>query len=118
MTVWLIGGTQESAELARAIARADLPCIVTVTTESARLLYPRLIPRLQVWVGRLSAEKLENFLHTRNIRCILDASHPFAVEVSQMAVLAAIEFQVPYLRYERPTLKQSSGLEILNSEFP
>lgn len=104
--IWLIGGTQESVQLARAIAHSNLPCIVTVTTESARSLYPS-VPSLQVWVGRLDEPQLKDFLHTHQISCILDSSHPFAVEVSRMAIAAAASFQLPYLRYERPELEES-----------
>ncbi|MBD1998518.1 cobalt-precorrin-6A reductase [Leptolyngbya sp. FACHB-541] len=106
--VWLIGGTQESVQLARAIAYSNLPCIVTVTTESARSLYCST-PSLQVWVGRLSEVQLKDFLQTHQISCILDASHPFAVEVSRMAIAAAAKFQLPYLRYERPSLDENSS---------
>ena len=113
--VWLIGGTQESAALAIAIAQSSLPCVVTVTTESARLLYP-VSPALRVWVGRLNAEQIGAFLQTHQICCILDASHPFAVEVSRLAIATATQYQIPYLRYERLELEGDEQSEtILNS---
>jgi len=105
--IWLIGGTRESVQLARAIAQSNLPCVITVTTESARSLYP-FTPMLQVWVGRLDEQQLEDFLQIHQIGCILDASHPFAVEVSKMAIAAAVSHKLPYLRYERPRLEESS----------
>jgi precorrin-6A/cobalt-precorrin-6A reductase len=101
--VWLIGGTQESVKLARAIAHAHLPCIVTVTTEAARNLYPPA-PELTIRVGRLPQQEIGTFLQTHAITAILDASHPFATEISQLAIAAAQQFHIPYLRYERPTL--------------
>lgn len=106
--IWLIGGTQESVQLAEAIAHSNLPCVVTVTTESARSLYP-VTPTLQVWVGRLDEQRLEDFVSSYKISCILDVSHPFAVDVSRMAIAAASNFQLPYLRYERPKLEESSN---------
>jgi precorrin-6A/cobalt-precorrin-6A reductase len=102
--VWLIGGTQESVELARAIAQAHVPCIVTVTTEPARVLYPNL-PGLTIWVGHLHRDTIETFLQTQAIQTILDASHPFAVEISRLAIAIAEQYQIPYLRYERPELE-------------
>jgi precorrin-6A/cobalt-precorrin-6A reductase len=114
--IWLIGGTQESGQLARAIARFNLPCIVTVTTASARSLYPSA-PTLQIWVGRLTEQQLENFLQVHQISCILDASHPFAVEVSELAISAASRYQLPYLRYERPELEKSNPNEIVLDSF-
>lgn len=98
--VWLIGGTTESAALATAIAKLGLPCTVTVTTAAAQALYSQT-PLLEVWVGRLDADRLKQFLQKQQISAILDASHPYAVEVSRMAIEVATQWQIPYLRFER-----------------
>lgn len=100
--IWLIGGTQESAALAGAIAAQKLPCLITVTTEAARCLYP-LAPTLAIWVGRLAASEVAAFLHAHSISAILDASHPFATEISQCAIAIAAQMKIPYLRFERLT---------------
>lgn len=76
-----------------------------MTTEGARGLYPES-PQLTVWVGRLQAATLPDFLHTYRIAAILDASHPFAVEISQLAIAVAAQAQIPYLRFERPPVKE------------
>jgi precorrin-6A/cobalt-precorrin-6A reductase len=102
--IWLIGGTHESAQLAIAIAKTDLACIVSVTTEAAKALYP-VTTNLQVVVGKFCSEQLEQFLQTQKITVILDASHPYAVEISQLAIAAATQLQIPYLRFERPVLE-------------
>lgn len=98
--LWLIGGTSESVALARAIASLNLPCTVTVTTAAAVRLYPQT-PRLWVRVGRLDTEQVEKFLEEQHIAAVLDASHPYAVEISKMAIAAATRRQIPYLRFER-----------------
>ncbi|HEY9751616.1 MAG TPA: precorrin-6A/cobalt-precorrin-6A reductase, partial [Coleofasciculaceae cyanobacterium] len=106
--IWLIGGTGESAELANQLTQAGIPVVVTVTTESARSLYPAL-PRSQVWIGRLTPETIRDFIQTHQICKILDASHPFAVEISQLAIATATQLNLPYLRFERPSLKRESA---------
>lgn len=98
--LWLIGGTSESVALAGAIASVGLPCLVTVATEAAQSLYPRS-PVLNVQVGRLNIEQLDHFLQQQQIAAILDASHPYAVEISQMATRVAAQRKIPYLRFER-----------------
>ena len=116
--IWLIGGTSESVQLAAAIASANLSCTISVTTEAARTLYPDS-PMLRVWVGRLFAAQIGQFLQTHQIVAVLDASHPYAVEVSQSAIAACTQFNLPYLRYERPEL--GSGSLVVGSrkeEFP
>ena len=105
--LWLIGGTSESIALARAIASLGLPCTISVTTAAAEALYPKH-PRLRVQVGRLDVGKLDQFFRKEQIAAILDASHPYAVEISRMTTRAAAQWQIPYLRFERPTVDARS----------
>ena len=104
--VWLIGGTSESKTLARALVDQLLPVTVTVTTEAARRLYPRH-PLLSVWVGRLSPQDFDPFVRQAHIAAVLDASHPFATEISRGAISACQRHCLPDLRYERPPLPTS-----------
>ncbi|MDJ0619599.1 MAG: cobalt-precorrin-6A reductase [Calothrix sp. MO_192.B10] len=110
--IWLIGGTKESANLALAIVQEQIPCIVTVTTKSAESLYPD-VDSLQVWVGRLSVDKLGEFCQQQQIVAILDASHPYAVEISQIAIALSQEYHLPYLRYERPTVESGADRGVI-----
>lgn len=86
--------------MARAIASLGLLCTVTVTTKEAEALYPRST-KLEVLVGRLDPQQLRQFSQRQQIAAIVDASHPYAVEISQIAMRAAHEQQIPYLRFER-----------------
>nr|WP_199305956.1 cobalt-precorrin-6A reductase [Pseudanabaena sp. FACHB-2040] len=104
----MIGGTGESAELARSLVALHLPCTVTVTTPSARGLYP-VAATLRVWVGQLTAATLPAFLQQENVAAILDASHPFAVEISGLAIATAQTLQLPYLRFERSELQAAAA---------
>lgn len=101
--LWLIGGTQESRQVLTGIlATAHPPTIVvTVTTPGAIALYPSH-PLVQVWVGKLTAAGALSFIQNQDITAILDASHPFATEISQRAIALAQDYDLPYLRYERP----------------
>lgn len=108
--LWLIGGTQESRWLARAmlvqlqtlaLPRALSPLLVSVTTETARHLYPDSIG-ISLWVGRLRPEDSDAFIDDQRVGAILDMSHPFATEISQRAIALARHHRLPYLRYERP----------------
>ncbi len=96
-----MGGTSESAQLATAIAQAKLACTISVTTVAATALYPAA-PELQVVVRTFNFDQLLQFLQADRIVKILDASHPYAVEISQLAIAAARQLQIPYLRFERP----------------
>lgn len=104
----MIGGTHESAQLATAIAQAKLDCAVSVTTEAAKTLYPPA-PQLLVVVEKFNFDSLLKFLKTHRIVRILDASHPYAVEISRLAIAAATHLQIPYLRFERPALVSTTA---------
>ena len=99
--IWLIGGTSESARIAEAIAGEGLPCTVTVSTKAAQALYPGN-PELKVRVGQISSAQISFFCAQEQIVAVVDASHPYAVAISQGAIAAATESPIPYLRYERP----------------
>ncbi|AFY68612.1 precorrin-6x reductase [Thalassoporum mexicanum PCC 7367] len=126
MAIWLIGGTSESRDLAIALAEQDIPFVVTATTESARQLYGQ-IDRLCDWqdfseigdrsdravarvirIGKLSQAELEHFAQAAQISAILDASHPFATEISQLAIAHSHNHQIAYLRFERKDLNSRS----------
>lgn len=105
--VWLIGGTSESAELARALSAQNIAYVVTVTTASASKLYPE---RSHIQIGAMPPETMAAFVTEQNVRCILDASHPFARQISQQA----IALPIAYLRYERPTITTPINTPINN----
>ena len=88
--------------MARSIA-----CIATVTTESARKLYP---PTLPIRVGKLASSDLKPFLTEHAVSGIVDASHPFAIEISKLAIATATDWNLPYLRFERPSLSDAAAV--------
>jgi len=109
MSIWVIGGTSESARVVRAIAPLQIPCIITVTTDNAKSLYPPETNLLKIWVGKLDPQQLSDFLEQHKIKVILDASHPFAVEISKLAIATSQQYNIPYLRFERPVVGQNSS---------
>ncbi|HEY9701190.1 MAG TPA: precorrin-6A reductase, partial [Allocoleopsis sp.] len=102
--IWLIGGTSESVILAKAIAGLNIPCTITVTTENATSLYQD-IPFVNVIVGKLELYDLSVFLRENKIKAIVDASHPFAKIITRYAIDTSQELNIPYLRFERKSLK-------------
>lgn len=99
----MIGGTTESVLIAQAIAQIDLSFSVTVATLNAQNLYPA---ECLVKVGKMDIQAMAQFCLTEQIVALVDASHPYAVEVSQNAIATAKEHNIPYLRYERPSYEE------------
>ncbi|ERT06006.1 precorrin-6x reductase [Lyngbya aestuarii BL J] len=115
--IWLIGGTSESATLANIITSAQIPCIVSVTTDSAKNLYDSESSSLKIWVGKLDNVQIYSFIQQQNIAAILDASHPYAVEISKLAIATSIQYHIPYLRYERPCYQAKDSQTIHLDSF-
>ncbi|MEL6354361.1 MAG: cobalt-precorrin-6A reductase [Cyanobacteria bacterium J06627_28] len=97
--IWLIGGTSESGAIAHHLSNQNCSYIVTVTTESAKQLYP---DSAQVRVGPLDDKTVCAFITQWQVVGILDASHPFAAEISRLAIAQSKRSGIAYLRYERP----------------
>ncbi|MEL7068851.1 MAG: cobalt-precorrin-6A reductase [Cyanobacteria bacterium J06581_3] len=105
--IWLIGGTCESSELAYRLSARAVPYVVTVTTDAARALYSQAA---QVHVGQLTDAAARQFVRRWQIRGILDASHPFASEVSRLAIALAQTEAIAYLRYERTDMSPDANI--------
>lgn len=106
--IWLIGGTTESVLIAQAIAQIGFSFVITVATSTAKNLYP---DDFNVRVGRMDKQTMRQFCLREKIVALLDASHPYAVEVSQNAIDTAKIHNIPYLRYERPLVQLTDRSE-------
>lgn len=96
--IWLIGGTSDSATIAKVLGANSLPFVVTVTTTTARTLYA---DNVEIAVGCMDRQTMQSFCRQNQITLVVDASHPYAVEVSSQAIATAAKLNIPYLRYER-----------------
>jgi precorrin-6A/cobalt-precorrin-6A reductase len=112
--IWIIGGTSESVMIAQAIAADNFACIVTVATADAVKLYP-VLPNLRIRVGQLNEFQIHEFLQGEKIIAIVDASHPYAIAISQTVIQIAQRLHVPYLRYERVALLPNKNITELEN---
>ena len=103
--VWLIGGTSDSVEIAQILTTACINLVITVATSAASALYT---PESQVIVGRLNLDRMQSFCRQHQVVAVVDASHPYAAEVSRMAIAATTQLNIPYLRYERQVYQSAS----------
>ena len=114
---WVIGGTSESVIIAQAIAENNFPCVVTVTTADAVKLYP-VLSNLQIRVGQLKEFQIHEFIQQEKIIAIIDASHPYAIAISETVIKISQALQIPYLRYERAALSLNKNItELENFEM-
>ena len=104
MNILLFGGTSEGRELAEWLSGGGFGLTLCVATEYGAALVPEL-PGLEVHTGRLDRSGMEQLLAGGGFDRVVDATHPYAVEVTEHLRAAAEAVGVPYLRL----LRQSSG---------
>lgn len=99
MTILVLGGTAEARALAAELVHAGED---VVTSLAGRVREPALPPGRVRIGGFGGVEGLAAFLHAGSISAVVDATHPFAAQISANAVAAAEQAGVPLLRLERP----------------
>lgn len=108
MSVLLLGGTSEARDLAVLLDRADLPFRSSLAGRVAR-------PRLPVGPVRIGGfggiAGLRRHLREERVHAVVDATHPFAEQMSVHAVAACAAEDVPLLRLERPGWDAAPGAE-------
>lgn len=69
--------------------------------------------RVEVISGVMDRDGMESFIKERGITLIVDATHPYAVNVSKNAMDAARHAGIGYVRYERPTGHVEDGTDAM-----
>ena len=99
MKLLIFGGTTEGRQLAQELSRRSVPAVVQVATQLGAEELSDL-PGITAQVGRLGAEEMAERLIEFD-RCV-DATHPYAQEVSRNIRMACAQAGVPLLRLLRP----------------
>jgi len=109
--ILVLAGTSDARELAVRIKESGYELLSTVVTDSAAKSMEEA--GLPVQVGRLTAQDLVSLIAEKGVRCVVDATHPFAEEASKNAMAAAQEAEVPYIRYERESLSAPGSEKLI-----
>ena len=100
--ILLFAGTTEGRELAERLSEAGVRCTVSVATEyGAQILGPG--KGRTVLQGRLTQEQMAFLIREEGFTCVVDATHPFATEVSAQIRKACEATEISYLRLSRDT---------------
>lgn len=95
-TLLILGGTADARALAAAV-RARWPDMRIITSLAGRTAAPRLPEGEIVTGGFGGAAGLANYLRAESVDALIDATHPFAAEISKRAAEAAATARVPRL---------------------
>ncbi|MEY8517545.1 precorrin-6A reductase [Lachnospiraceae bacterium 29-84] len=82
--VLVFAGTSEGRELAGILARNNIAVTVCVATTYGReVMGLEETPGLTIRTGRMSQEEMEKLIGQKDWRAVIDATHPFAQEVTR-----------------------------------
>ncbi|MEL4106878.1 precorrin-6A reductase [Oscillospiraceae bacterium WX1] len=97
----IFGGTGDAPPLLRALAPYKLDITLCVATEYGRLTAPGNLSGLTVKTGRMNAAQIEELLRSGGYACVIDATHPYAFEVTKNIRAALSKTGVPGFRLLR-----------------
>lgn len=99
--ILIFAGTTEGRELAEFCAAHQIPADVSAATEYGAHLLPE---QVGVLTGRLDAEQIGDLLREKRYACVIDATHPYATEVTENIRMACQMQETSYRRLLRKTL--------------
>lgn len=98
--ILVLAGTQDGREIAAGLREAGYEVIASVVSEYGRELVAQ--SGVPVQAAAMDEHELQQFVVRSGIRLMIDATHPYAVNVSRNARQVAANLHIPCLRYERP----------------
>ena len=117
MRILLFSGTTEGNKIAEFLSAYPVKVYLSVATEYGRACAAEG-ENVEVISGRMTREEIENFIHEHDIAMVIDATHPFARQVSVSAKEAAERCGAEYVRClrEASVWDQRDGENVVSVE--
>ena len=98
--IWIMAGTGEARRLIKELQNEQVTIVASVATNyGEQLLEPQ--DNLLVKVGRMDRTAMADFLQIAKPYLVVDATHPYATEVTRQLKEVCDDAQTPYLRLLR-----------------
>lgn len=97
--ILVLGGTHETVEVCSLLNKLNREHIISVTTEFGADLYGHLSS--QCIVTKFDDVSLEAFIVDHQIKLIIDATHPHAALIKELARGVASRLNINYILYQR-----------------
>ncbi len=104
--LWLLTGTGEGYVFAKSLLKEDWKITVSVVSNRASIPYEKLNLE-KILIGALiSEEEIRNVIlnarsHENGFYCVVDLTHPFAINITRSITKVCKELDQPFIRYER-----------------
>ena len=107
--VWILSGTSDGPVLASRLLELNYTVFASVLTYKAGQAYIEN-PKLHIITGKLNdKDEIINFIKKNKIKCVVDATHPFAIVISDNLNNACKEINTPLLVFERKSLMNNAN---------
>lgn len=108
--VLIYAGTTEGRELAQELARERICCDISVATEYGRqIMDEKISTYICILQGRMTAEQMRLKCENEQYLAVVDATHPFATEVSVNIRESLKGLDIPYFRLGREKIPGEEG---------
>lgn len=100
LQIHIFGGTSDAITLCQLLDKNHIHYSLSVATSAGEMLAAKV--KGSVITGRMTTEQMQQWLVTQKINLVVDATHPFATEVSHNIMIACSTHSINYVRFERP----------------
>ncbi len=106
MTLLLLAGTREAADIAKALAAKGISAVASLAGATRA---PKPLPLETRSGGFGGAEGFAGYLREAGITAVLDATHPFAALISARSARICADMRIPYAQVLRPPWQAGEG---------
>ncbi len=99
--ILVLSGTEDGKKIAERLFNSGKKFITSVATEYGKSIFERMGLGSVCIQGRLDRDNLERLIDEKNINMIVDATHPYAANVSINAIDACKTKNKKYVRFQR-----------------
>lgn len=104
--ILVLGGTTEAKQVTELLVQENIPVVVSTAYDFAKDFIQEH-PLIETISGKLDSSLLEHLIQEKGIEAIVDATHPFALEITENAEQACLKTGVKYIRLERADAKNT-----------
>lgn len=100
--IFVLAGTQDGREIVKMLLENGYDVAASVVSRyGGELLAHACGQKCLINDKPLDEQALQAYMRTQQISLLVDASHPYAANVSANAIKACAALDIPYIRYER-----------------
>ena len=113
--ILIFAGTTEGRQLIERLCQYHIQIHACVATEYGKEVLPHS-KQITIHAQRMDSAQMEDFLSAHEFDCVVDATHPYAVEVTQNIQSACTNKSVPYLRLLRENSEYENCVFVSNTQ--